>query len=814
MTAEDASGHVVPGYTGTVQLAGSMGQTGLPVTYTFLPSDNGAHTFTVSLTSAGIQTITVTDQGSKSLTAATAPITVTTGTLNQFIISTVGGNTVTAGKAFIVIAQAADPFGNPLSDFTGPVTFTTTDPQVATLAGATVTNGFAVTLGTLKTVTGGPWDITATAGTVKGTSGPLTVTPARADYFTVEAPSTAITNTSFPITVTAFDSFHNVATDYNGTVNLSSTDNAAAMAGDLGGNYSFTTGAGKDNGVHVFNVQLLTNGTQKITAADATATMPAIVGTSAAVSTSGLAVTSLTKTPTGFTATFNQPINPADLTIYGKGDTQQDVLLVGKNTNNGQPIPGTLIVDASKKIVTFNVSSNFLTASNPNGSAALPDDTYTVTLLSGLGNNGFQDLTGQGLDNGLGGHAAFVGTFTTTYQAAKTQVLGIADFARGPNASGDTTTLVKVPNDPANGGHVGIPITIYNAANLTSAGFTLTYNANILTVTGGISDPTNAAATFKMASNVLASDGIHSVATFTFTDATPQSGTQILGDITAYVPYSARSQYQVKDLLTLGNITVNSSATVMPANAVDVDAYFGDVNGDHHLDGVDKALIANVASTLNTGFTAFTLLDPAIIGDLSSDNAVTSNSTSLFSNYLLGLPVAKIPALPNPPIADNLFTSPFAADPMLSLPASVQPSTDGVVNVPVLLDQPRPAGSTGLVEANLTLTYDPAVLSVTAGDITLGSIPSQGTGWQLAATVNAGTGQINIQLYSQTPITNDQMGSLVNIAFHIKSDAGLLKTTTVRLVDSQTVLADDQAAMILSPGLDWTAVLTGDWMHG
>ena len=178
-------------------------------------------------------------------------------------------------------------------------------------------------------------------------------------------------------------------------------------------------------------------------------------------------------------------------------------------------------------------------------------------------------------------------------------------------------TLVKVPNDPANGGHIGIPITIYNAANLTSAGFTLTYNANILTVTGGVSDPSNAAATFQMTSNVM-SRRRHSFGgdVCLHQHATPPSGTQILGDITAYVPYSARSQYQVKDLLALGNITVNGGATVVPANAVDVDAYFGDVNGDHHLDGVDKALLANVASTVNTGFTAFTLLDPAIIGDL------------------------------------------------------------------------------------------------------------------------------------------------------------------------------------------------------
>ncbi len=228
---------------------------------------------------------------------------------------------------------------------------------------------------------------------------------------------------------------------------------------------------------------------------------------------------------------------------------------------------------------------------------------------------------------------------------------------------------------------------------------------------------------------------------------------------------------------------------------------------------MDKALLANVASTLNTGFTAFTLLDPAIIGDLSGDNAVTSNSTSLVSNYLLAFRSPRFPRCPIRRLPTICSHRRLASDPALSLPATVQANSNGVVNVPVLLDQPRPAGSTGLVEAELTLTYDPAVLSVSAADITLGSIPSQGTGWQLSAMVNAATGQISIQLYSQTPITTDQAGSLVNMAFHVKSDTSLSEATTVQLLKSQTVLADSQAAMILSPGLDWTSVLTGDWLQ-
>ena len=94
--------------------------------------------------------------------------------------------------------------------------------------------------------------------------------------------------------------------------------------------------------------------------------------------------------------------------------------------------------------------------------------------------------------------------------------------------------------------------------------------------------------------------------------------------------------------------------------------------------------------------------------------------------------------------------------------------------MPVLLDDPHPDGSTGMTEAHLALTYDPSVLSVTPADITLGSIPGLGAGWQITSEVDAATGQIGINLFNlaRTPITSAQAGSLVNIAFHVVPGAG------------------------------------------
>ena len=62
----------------------------------------------------------------------------------------------------------------------------------------------------------------------------------------------------------------------------------------------------------------------------------------------------------------------------------QDVTLVG--ATNGA-IPGSLIIDPSNMSITFNATTNYLMALSPGVAAVLPDDTYTVTLVSGSGSN-------------------------------------------------------------------------------------------------------------------------------------------------------------------------------------------------------------------------------------------------------------------------------------------------------------------------------------------------------------------------------------------------------------------------------------------
>ena len=64
VTAKDISGNTVTGYQGTVHFASTDTLAELPADYSFTSSDNGSHTFSVTLKSVGTQSFTVTDTDS------------------------------------------------------------------------------------------------------------------------------------------------------------------------------------------------------------------------------------------------------------------------------------------------------------------------------------------------------------------------------------------------------------------------------------------------------------------------------------------------------------------------------------------------------------------------------------------------------------------------------------------------------------------------------------------------------------------------------------------------------------------------------
>ena len=265
VTVHDAFGNVATGYSGTVHFTSSDVQATLPANYTFTGGDAGTHVFSVTLKTAGTQSITATDTVTGTITGTQSGITVNVGPTATYMVSGYPSPT-TAGGAHNVTVTAQDAFGNVTTGYTGTVHFTSSDASAVLPANYTFTGGDAGThvfSVTLKTV--GTRSITATdtvTGTITGTQSGISVLSGPATTLTVSgftSPTTA--GAAHNATVTAQDAFGNVATGYTGTVHFTSSDAQSILPA----NYTFTGG---DAGTHVFSVTLKTAGTQSITATD------------------------------------------------------------------------------------------------------------------------------------------------------------------------------------------------------------------------------------------------------------------------------------------------------------------------------------------------------------------------------------------------------------------------------------------------------------------------------------------------------------------------------------------------------------------
>ena len=129
-----------------------------------------------------------------------------------------------------------------------------------------------------------------------------------------------------------------------------------------------------------------------------------------------------------------------------------------------------------------------------------------------------------------------------------------------------------------------------------------------------------------------------------FTSSTAlASGVVRLGGLVATVPDAAAVVYKAKALLHWSGVQLNGGATtVVGDDAVQVVAYFGDTTGVGVLSAGGSALISRVATNLDAtatnlpGFSAFQLIDPVIIGDLSSTGNINSSEVTLLNTILAG----------------------------------------------------------------------------------------------------------------------------------------------------------------------------------
>ena len=171
VTALDASNNTVTTYSGTVHFTSTDKQAVLPANTTLI---NGAGTFSVTLKTAGAQTVTATDTVT-AISGISGSINVSGRTATHLSVS--APTSAVTGNAFGFMVAALDASNNIVTNYTGTVHFASTDPQAVLPANSALTGGAVNFSATLKTV--GVQTVTATdtlTASITGTSNSINVT--------------------------------------------------------------------------------------------------------------------------------------------------------------------------------------------------------------------------------------------------------------------------------------------------------------------------------------------------------------------------------------------------------------------------------------------------------------------------------------------------------------------------------------------------------------------------------------------------------------------------------------------------------------
>jgi len=368
VTAYDAYGNVATGYTGTVQFASSDGQAVLPADSTL---SSGTGTFSVTLKTAGTQSITATDSVDSSITGSQTGITIDSNVAVSLVVSS--GTSQTAGLPFDVTVTAYDAYGNIATGYLGTVTFTSSDlgAGVVLPSAYTFTSGdagshvFSVTLVTATTTA---W-VSATDGVLTGTQSSITVDPAAASTFSISAVSSPQTvGVGFSVTITAEDVYGNTATSYVGTPSLS----------DISGTISPTVTSAFVGGVWSGTVTVTLAGSDSITAADG-----AITGTSNTFTVTHASAVSIAVSPAtdSITAGNSVTYTATATDAYGNSWDVTGLVIWSIDSGAGGSWSGATYTSANAGSWTVKA-----TLGEVYGTASLTVNIYQITVISAHGN--------------------------------------------------------------------------------------------------------------------------------------------------------------------------------------------------------------------------------------------------------------------------------------------------------------------------------------------------------------------------------------------------------------------------------------------
>ncbi len=343
---------------------------------------------------------------------------------------------------------------------------------------------------------------------------------------------------------------------------------------------------------------------------------PAAATTFVSVQPTLLQVTALTPTADGFHVAFSEPIAAAALNLYDGQGASFGAPDLGLFDATGKRISGSLVVDADRFGLTFVKT----------GSVLAPG-SYTVRLDSR--SNAFTDTQGRLLDGDGNGTAGgnYVGSFSLAPASGAT--LSVGEIARGP---GQTLAI------PAVG--YGFPVVLDGAAGASAVAFTLQYDPSLLHVNGFAAGALPAGSSVQVDASTpgLLRVGIQAGAPL-------PTGRIVLGTLDATVPPTA--SYGTDGLLHLTGLQLDGGARpVVGADGVLAVAYIGDASGDAAYTKLDFTLMNRVLLKQDSGFGAWPLVDPTVIGDIDRNGVLQSADALKLALQIAGTPQRDIPPIP------------------------------------------------------------------------------------------------------------------------------------------------------------------------
>jgi uncharacterized delta-60 repeat protein len=362
VTALNADGTRAMGYFGTVTFSSTDGQAARPAPYTFTAADAGTHTFSATLKTAGPQALTATDSAAFGVVGTQSQITVLPAVAKKLLVAGFPSPTI-AGVAHTFTVTAIDQFGNTATNYTGTVRFASNDAKATALPNYTFTAADAgVHPFNFTFMTAGTRSLTATDTTTASITGSQTgilVQGAAASSFTVAGfPSPATAGVPGTFTVTAKDTFGNIATGYGGTVTFSSNDPQAVFPTN---SYTFVPA---DAGVHSFTATLKTAGTQSIAATDVAKS--SLTGTQKVSVKAAAAVQFLVSAPASATAGTAFSVTVIAQDSYGNTATSYSgtISFTSSDTNSKVVLPAsyTFIPGTDNGKHTFTKAVTLVTA--------------------------------------------------------------------------------------------------------------------------------------------------------------------------------------------------------------------------------------------------------------------------------------------------------------------------------------------------------------------------------------------------------------------------------------------------------------------